>query len=83
MQADEREVVTPLSVLTGYLNSRHPGAAVLTVAEPLVDQTLLAAGIAVTAEPSDGRRGRRVLRPDLRLHQAAAGRSVPCTGTAR
>jgi HAD superfamily hydrolase (TIGR01450 family) len=53
VQADEREVVTPLSVLTGYLTSHHPGAAVLTVAEPLVDQTLLAAGLAVTAEPSE------------------------------
>jgi len=53
VQASEREVVTPLSVLPGYLNGRHRGAAVLTVAEPLVDQTLLAAGIAVTTEPSE------------------------------
>ena len=52
VQADEREVVTPLAVLTGYLNEHHRGAAVLTVAEPLVDQTLAAAGIAVTTEPS-------------------------------
>jgi HAD superfamily hydrolase (TIGR01450 family) len=52
VQADQREIVTPLSVLTSYLEKRHPGAAVLTVAEPLVDQTLLAAGIPVTAEPS-------------------------------
>ncbi len=52
VQADEREIVTPLSVLTGYLSNHHPGAAVLTVAEPLVDQTLLAAGIPVTTEPS-------------------------------
>ena len=52
VQADEREVVTPLSVLTGYLTKQHPGAAVLTVAEPLVDQTLLAAGITVTTEPA-------------------------------
>lgn len=50
--ASEREVVTPLSVLTGYLAGRHPGAAVLTVAEPLVDQTLAAAGIAVTGDPA-------------------------------
>ena len=55
VQADEREVVTPLSVLTGYLKQRHPGAAVLTVAEPLVDETLLAAGIAVTTEPAAAR----------------------------
>lgn len=53
VQADEREVVTPLAVLTGYLRQRHPGAAALTVAEPLVDQTLRDAGIAVTAEPSE------------------------------
>ena len=43
-------MVTPLAVLTGYLTRQHPGAAVLTVAEPLVDQTLTAAGITVTAE---------------------------------
>ena len=53
VQADEREVVTPLAVLTGHLRKRHAGAAVLTVAEPLVGQTLRAAGIAVTAEPSE------------------------------
>lgn len=52
VQAEEREIVTPLSVLTGYLKKQHAGAAVLTVAEPLVDQTLLAAGIHVTMEPS-------------------------------
>ncbi|MDR2987412.1 MAG: HAD-IIA family hydrolase [Nocardiopsaceae bacterium] len=53
IQADEREVVTPLAVLTSYLREHHPGAAVLTVAEPLVDETLRAAGITVTTEPSD------------------------------
>jgi HAD superfamily hydrolase (TIGR01450 family) len=46
------EVVTPLGVLTAYLANRHPGRAVLTVAEPLVDATLAAAGIAVTTEPA-------------------------------
>ncbi len=50
--AAEADVVTPLAVLTGYLTRQHPGAAVLTVAEPLVDQTLTAAGITVTAEPA-------------------------------
>jgi HAD superfamily hydrolase (TIGR01450 family) len=55
VQASERDVVTPLSVLTGYLKQRHPGAAVLTVAEPLVDETLMAAGIAVTTEPAAAR----------------------------
>jgi len=52
-QAAEREIVTPLSVLPGYLRQHHPGASVLTVAEPLVDQTLTDAGIAVTTEPSE------------------------------
>src|SRR5215470_6092873 len=31
VQADTDEVVTPLTVLTGYLMRRHGGAAVLTV----------------------------------------------------
>lgn len=52
IQADEQEVVTPLAVLTSYLHEHHAGAAVLTVAEPLVDQTLRATGITVTTEPS-------------------------------
>lgn len=51
--ADEREVVTPLSVLPGYLARHYPGARVLTVAEPLVGQTLRAGGITVTTEPDD------------------------------
>jgi len=52
VQAADHEIVTPLSVLPGYLSQRYPGAVALTVAEPLVDQTLAAAGIAVTTEPS-------------------------------
>jgi len=50
--AGESEVVTPLGVLTAYLSREHPGAAVLTVAEPLVDATLAGAGIPVTADPA-------------------------------
>jgi HAD superfamily hydrolase (TIGR01450 family) len=50
--AQAREVVTPLGVLTAYLADRHPGRAALTVAEPLVDATLAAAGITVTTEPA-------------------------------
>jgi len=50
--AGAADVVTPLGVLAGYLRRRHPGAAVLTVAEPLVDETLAAAGITVTADPA-------------------------------
>jgi NagD protein len=53
--AAESEVLTPLTVLTSYLNRKHPGATVLTVAEPLVDQTLLAAGFRVTTEPRAAR----------------------------
>ena len=53
IQAAEREIVTPLSVLTGYLGQRYPGAVALTIAEPLVDRTLTAAGMAVTTEPSE------------------------------
>jgi HAD superfamily hydrolase (TIGR01450 family) len=53
IQADEREIVTPLAVLTSYLRQHHSGASVLTVSEPLVDQTLETAGIAVTTEPAE------------------------------
>jgi HAD superfamily hydrolase (TIGR01450 family) len=51
--AAETDVVTPLAVLTGYLRRHHHGAAVLTVAEALVDATLTAAGINVTADPAE------------------------------
>jgi NagD protein len=51
--ADPADVVTPLGVLTAYLADRHPGQAALTVAEPLVDETLAAAGIAVTTDPAE------------------------------
>jgi HAD superfamily hydrolase (TIGR01450 family) len=51
--ASEDEIITPLAVLPRYLRRHHAGAAVLTVAEPLVDATLAAAGIVVTAEPAD------------------------------
>jgi HAD superfamily hydrolase (TIGR01450 family) len=50
--ATESDVLTPLGVLTGYLAERHPGAAVLTIAEPLLDRTLAAAGFAVTTDPA-------------------------------
>jgi HAD superfamily hydrolase (TIGR01450 family) len=51
--AGEADIVTPLAVLASYLHKHHAGAAVLTVAEPLVDATLEAEGIAVTTEPAD------------------------------
>jgi len=50
--AEPGEVLTPLGVLTAYLADRHPGKAALTIAEPLVDATLTAAGITVTTEPA-------------------------------
>jgi HAD superfamily hydrolase (TIGR01450 family) len=50
--ASEAEIVTPLAVLSSYLRARHGGGAVLTVAEPLVDATLAAAGIVVTTDPA-------------------------------
>jgi len=50
--ASEAEIVTPLAVLPGYLRTHHADAAVLTVAEPLVDTTLAAAGIVVTTDPA-------------------------------
>jgi NagD protein len=50
--ATEAEVITPLGVLTAYLAGRHPGAAVLTIAEPLLDATLAGAGITVTRDPA-------------------------------
>ncbi len=53
IEAGEREIVTPLSVLPGYLAAHYPGARVLTVAEPLVGHVLQANGIEVTTEPGD------------------------------
>jgi NagD protein len=51
--ASEAEIVTPLAVLVSYLRAHHAGAAVLTVAEPLVDATLAAAGLDVTGVPAE------------------------------
>jgi NagD protein len=47
------DVVTALYVLVGYLGREHAGATVLTVAEPLVDRTLAAAGHPVAERPED------------------------------
>jgi HAD superfamily hydrolase (TIGR01450 family) len=49
----EREVVTPLDSLVHYLDEHHRGAALLTVAEELVDQVLRDAGYDVTSDPLD------------------------------
>jgi HAD superfamily hydrolase (TIGR01450 family) len=51
--ASEAEIVTPLAVLVSYLRAHHAGAAVLTVAEPLVDATLAAGGLDVTGVPAE------------------------------
>jgi HAD superfamily hydrolase (TIGR01450 family) len=53
--ASEAEIVTPLAVLPDYLRTYHAGGTVLTVAEPLVDATLAAAGIAVTTNPASAK----------------------------
>jgi NagD protein len=49
--ADETDVLSHLGVLSDYLNEHHAGAAVLTVAEPLVDETLRSCGIELTTDP--------------------------------
>jgi HAD superfamily hydrolase (TIGR01450 family) len=51
--AEPGDVLTPLGVLTAYLARRHPGRPALTIAEPLVDATLAAAGIKVTTDPAE------------------------------
>lgn len=51
--AEPRDVLTPLGVLTTYLERRHRGRPALTIAEPLVDETLAAAGIKVTTDPAE------------------------------
>jgi HAD superfamily hydrolase (TIGR01450 family) len=47
------DVVTALDALVAYLAERHPAAPVLTVAEPLVDEVLTAAGHPIAARPQD------------------------------
>lgn len=49
----DRDVVTPLDSLVHYLDERHRGATLLTVAEELVDQVLRNAGYDVTVDPLD------------------------------
>jgi HAD superfamily hydrolase (TIGR01450 family) len=50
--ATPADVLTSLDVLVRYLARRHPGAPVLTVAEPLVAETLAAAGNPTARDPS-------------------------------
>ena len=81
--ATAAEVVTPVGVLTSYLLAEHPGEPVLTVAEPLVDAALAAAGITVTTEPA--RAGAVVVSFDRTFSYAkllAAYRAVRLHGAA-
>jgi NagD protein len=46
------DVVTALDTLLRYLAEHHPTARLLTIAEPLVDATLVAAGWRVVGDPA-------------------------------
>jgi NagD protein len=50
--ADEGDVVTALDSMVRYLVRHHPGSRLLTIAEPLVDQTLAGAGLPVVTDPA-------------------------------
>jgi HAD superfamily hydrolase (TIGR01450 family) len=50
--ASAEDVVTALDSLLLYLRERHPGARLLTVAEPLVETTLTEAGWTVVGDPA-------------------------------
>lgn len=50
--AEADDVVTALDSLVGYLVRERPGARLLTVAEPLVDQTCRQAGFEVVRDPA-------------------------------
>ncbi len=53
VSASADDVVTSLDAMVGYLARRHPGARVLTVAEPLVNETLRASGHPLVTRPED------------------------------
>lgn len=53
LAASAEDVVTSLDSLLLYLGEHHAGAGVLTVAEPLVDETLAEAGWRVVREPEE------------------------------
>jgi NagD protein len=50
--ATAEDVVTSVDSLIVYLRERHPGARLLTVAEPVVDRTLAEAGWTVVDDPA-------------------------------
>lgn len=49
--AVEDDIVTALDSLIRYLTAFHPGARLLTIAEPLVDEMCVAAGFPVVVDP--------------------------------
>ncbi len=51
--ASPAEIITSLDAMVGYLAQHRPGAPVVTVAEPLVDRTLAAAGHPIAERPED------------------------------
>ena len=71
--ATRADVVTALDSLRPLPGREHPGARLLTIAEPLVDQTCAEAGFTGRDRPRAGRGRRRVVRPRLQLRQAARG----------
>lgn len=52
IHAEPNEVVSSTDALLRYLLARAPGASVLPVAEPLIDELLAEAGIVTTADPA-------------------------------
>ncbi len=51
--ADDDDVVSSLDALVRYLRLRPPARAILTVAEPLIDEILNESGHTVSREPAD------------------------------
>ena len=68
--AEPQDVVTAVDALVRYLHAHHAGRAVLLIAEEPVTARLRDEGFPI-AEPGGRRRRRRLLRPHVRLRQAA------------
>jgi HAD superfamily hydrolase (TIGR01450 family) len=51
IRADRSDIVTAVDSTIRYLQAQHDGARLLTIAEPLVDQTCADAGFAVVTDP--------------------------------
>ena len=67
------DVVTPLGVLTGYLAERHPGRGRAHRCRAAGRRDAGRGRDQVTTRAGRGRGGRRLVRPDLQLRQAAPG----------